>query len=35
MCWGTGVKKRVSFVDDLAEASIFVLEKVSKKIKFI
>ena len=32
MCWGTGSPKReFLFVDDLAEASIFVLEKVSKK----
>ena len=34
MCWGTGSPKReFLFVDDLAEASIFVLEKVSKKNK--
>ena len=36
MCWGTGSPKReFLFVDDLADASIFVLEKVSKKNKHL
>lgn len=34
LCWGTGTPKReFLFVDDLAEAAIFVLEKVSIKNK--
>ena len=36
ICWGTGKPKRdFLFVDDLAEASIFVLEKVSSKNKIL
>ena len=36
MCWGTGSPKReFLFVDDLAEASISVLEKVSKRNKHL